>query len=137
MFFRFTYGTDWGYLKLMVTTFTFMLTCMLVAHIIQFLYLSVIMGLQLNSNLELRGILITFNSFLFVFWGLIYTGQQAAERHKEEIKQQLMLEAAVHEAQLVGLKQQLNPHFIFNTLNFTADHDYQESTTGTRYGQGH
>lgn len=53
----------------------------------------------------------------FYVWTLFYFGLLVLYRRQKDRQQRMELEAAVHEAQLSGLKQQLNPHFVFNTLN--------------------
>ncbi len=53
---------------------------------------------------------------LFI-WSLIYFGFHYVENYKKTEVEKWKLEAAVKEAELRALKSQMNPHFIFNSLN--------------------
>lgn len=50
-------------------------------------------------------------------WLLIYFGFHLYERIQEQRILNLKLEAAKNESELLSLRRQLNPHFIFNALN--------------------
>jgi len=73
-----------------------------------------------NEFLQLFQVL--FYVELILYWAILGAGlarhasQQARER---ELKAQA-LEAQLREAQLLALKQQLHPHFLFNSLNTVA-----------------
>jgi two-component system LytT family sensor kinase len=54
--------------------------------------------------------------FLF-FWIIFYIGVKSSARLRKEKMDRLQLEAALKESQLNTLKGQLNPHFMFNSLN--------------------
>ncbi len=54
---------------------------------------------------------------IFVIWMLGYMAWLNWQQKQSELTRRLQLEASFRDAQLSGLKQQLNPHFIFNTLN--------------------
>lgn len=53
------------------------------------------------------------NTFVLFLWSLFYFSYHYFERYSQSLKH----EAAVKEIELVNLKAQLNPHFIFNSLN--------------------
>lgn len=53
----------------------------------------------------------------FVFWSLIYFGFHYLENYKKTEIQNLRWEAASKEIELNKLKSQLNPHFMFNSMN--------------------
>ena len=57
------------------------------------------------------------SSFVFLAWGAIYFGfkhHQALERHRLQLVE---AESLARDAQLRALRYQLQPHFLFNTLN--------------------
>lgn len=54
---------------------------------------------------------------LFFFWSLIYFVFQYFRRYKDEEIKNLQWEATKNEIELNKLKSQLNPHFIFNSMN--------------------
>jgi two-component system, LytTR family, sensor kinase len=59
----------------------------------------------------------------FIYWGLI-AGTYAFENYRENRARELtavQLEAALSDARLQLLKMQLQPHFLFNTLNTIAE----------------
>lgn len=55
----------------------------------------------------------TVNAFVVFMWSLFYFIYQYFERYNKSLKS----EAAFHQMELNNLKSQLNPHFIFNSLN--------------------
>ena len=54
---------------------------------------------------------------IFVFWSLIYFGFHFFDNYKKTEIQNLKLEANSKEVELNKLKSQLNPHFMFNSMN--------------------
>ncbi|MBI4912819.1 MAG: histidine kinase [Acidobacteria bacterium] len=60
--------------------------------------------------------------YLVYYWGLvgIHAGIQIFKRYQEEDLQVSILESKLAQAQLEALKVQLNPHFLFNSLNTLA-----------------
>ena len=60
----------------------------------------------------------TFNGvLLFIGWFCVYFIYHAFERLRRMQLEQLRLAASVKEAELRALKSQVNPHFLFNSLN--------------------
>jgi LytS/YehU family sensor histidine kinase len=56
-------------------------------------------------------------SFLIGMWSVIYFAYQFFERYRTEEIKNLKWEATKNEIELNKLKSQLNPHFIFNSMN--------------------
>lgn len=56
-------------------------------------------------------------SIMFILWSIVYFGFQYFENYKRAEIQNLKLEANAREVELNTLKSQLNPHFMFNSMN--------------------
>jgi two-component system LytT family sensor kinase len=54
---------------------------------------------------------------IFVIWSVIYFGFHFFDNYKKTEIQNLRLEANSKEVELNKLKSQLNPHFMFNSMN--------------------
>lgn len=77
---------------------------------------SIPLGLfRVDVAFDLQNILgLTFYySIIFFLWSVLYFIYNYFERYNKSLK----LEASAKEIELVNLKSQLNPHFIFNALN--------------------
>lgn len=63
-------------------------------------------------------VIMTFNlAIIILVWSLIYFTFQFFFNFKRSEVEKWKLEAAVKDAELIALKSQINPHFIFNSLN--------------------
>ena len=58
-----------------------------------------------------------FSFFLLLCWSVLYFGLKFYRLLQEEKEKSLRAESHAHESQLRMLRYQLNPHFLFNTLN--------------------
>jgi two-component system, LytTR family, sensor kinase len=58
-----------------------------------------------------------YNSFMLLSWSVLYVGIKHQEALHAERERALQAEALAHSARLETLLYQLNPHFLFNSLN--------------------
>jgi two-component system LytT family sensor kinase len=65
------------------------------------------------TNFE--GVLGSF--YILLCWSGLYFGIKYYQQLQDQTQQTLKATAAAHQAQLMALRYQLNPHFLFNTLN--------------------
>ena len=71
-----------------------------------------------DSAILLSILLMTINYAITIFgWSLIYFSYHFFSQYKQTEVEKWKLEAAVKDAELMALKAQINPHFIFNSLN--------------------
>jgi signal transduction histidine kinase len=61
--------------------------------------------------------IIGYSYFLILCWSGLYFGLKFYNLLQEERQKSIKAESMAHEAQLRMLRYQLNPHFLFNTLN--------------------
>jgi two-component system, LytTR family, sensor kinase len=106
-----------GFLKLLPR---FLLASLLLAcfyFIIFFLFTSLLKGdLQFPEAPVLIGNLLNI-SLVYFIWSLIYFLFNFIENYKQEEIKNLRIEAERTEFELNRLKSQLNPHFMFNSMN--------------------
>ncbi len=74
--------------------------------------------------------------YLLLSWSGLYFGIKFARQAQQQKESALTAHAMAHEAQLKMLRYQLNPHFLFNTLNAisTLVLDHKEDTANRMVG---
>jgi two-component system, LytTR family, sensor kinase len=60
---------------------------------------------------------IVFAAFVLIVWSALYLGIKHYDAFQAERERAIQAEALAREARLQALRYQLNPHFLFNTLN--------------------
>ncbi|GAA4271141.1 histidine kinase [Aquimarina gracilis] len=96
---------------------TILVTCFLLVgfeYMIASYFYSIFEGKEIEFNF-LANILNTF--FMLLFWGILYFSIKAFLRSQKEKVERLKLISNLKESQLNTLKGQINPHFMFNSLN--------------------
>ncbi|NAS29384.1 histidine kinase [Flavobacteriaceae bacterium R38] len=92
-----------------------------IAFAISFLFALPFYKLFNGEYLELTSLLIIsniLNAFAFIFlWLIFYIAIKSSRRVRENKIERLQMESTIKEAQLNTLKGQINPHFMFNSLN--------------------
>lgn len=88
------------------------------------------LGRSFSWSIALGGT--TGNSFLFFAWCTIYFGVKHYQALEENELQLAQSEALARDAQLQALRYQLQPHFLFNTLNAVSTLILDERTQDAR-----
>ncbi|MFT7243689.1 MAG: two-component system LytT family sensor kinase [Candidatus Azotimanducaceae bacterium] len=70
-----------------------------------------------------------YSYFLILGWSGLYFGMKFYRLLQEEQQRSIRAESMAHEAQLRMLRYQLNPHFLFNTLNAISTLILEQNTT--------
>jgi LytS/YehU family sensor histidine kinase len=81
--------------------------------------INIIIGFDSEKNISILKILIEIlaNSFLILFWNAMYFTYHFFSKSRKQELNNLSLEANRNEIELKNLRTQLNPHFLFNSLN--------------------
>lgn len=96
------------------------ISCFLLSCLFFFLTIGIAKGLGLityDINFVNSSKTILDVSVIFILWSIIYFGFHYLENYKQAEIQNLKLEANSREVELNTLKSQLNPHFMFNSMN--------------------
>lgn len=102
--------------KVALSCLTFAVLESIVTHAAVFTF----MGAPLETNRPFSGLLIMGsiqNAVTLVAWTALYLGYQYQRELQEERINRVLLDAELKEAQLQRLRSQINPHFLFNSLN--------------------
>lgn len=69
--------------------------------------------------IKMSNVFLTFytNCFIVSVWYFLYSNVRHLESKAQLESEKILLESTLKEAQLNALKGQINPHFMFNTLN--------------------
>ncbi|RDV07584.1 sensor histidine kinase [Sphingorhabdus pulchriflava] len=102
----------WG-----ATFFSVMLATMLYAYIDTWVVQTIVEGADQTPFAQLVLGALFKDGLLLGGWSALYYAINYFVRAEEQADQLLRLEAAATSAQLTMLRYQLNPHFLFNTLN--------------------
>ncbi len=107
---------DWLPLKLIIISFVGVVFTTLLWTALVFLITSFISEEKTITPIAFFASSISLG-MIVVIWTLIYFSYQFIRRYHFDKIKRLQLEAEVQKAQLGTLKSQINPHFMFNTLN--------------------
>lgn len=83
----------------------------------QFVYYDDFRAVQEYGMIAYFNGLFGYSYFLILGWSGLYFGLKFSRMLQEEQQRSIKAESMAHEAQLRMLRYQLNPHFLFNTLN--------------------
>ena len=89
--------------------------------------------LQSNTNDEVGNICRAFNGMIISIREYIDTIWEKAEKENELRKKEMEMASLYKDAQLKALQSQINPHFLFNTLNTGAQLAMLEDADKTSY----
>lgn len=84
-----------------------------------FIHLPPILIEQTLDVVQLKDVYMTFTNIgvIFLLWATIYGGFQIFDNYRKNEIRKIQLEAKLLETELLALKAQINPHFLFNALN--------------------
>lgn len=101
------------------TLFLFIILSAIILTVIWSVMLYLFFGITLNKTLPLKILFINFIpiSGLVLIWLLFYFSYKLIKHYHTSKVERWKLKADIQKAQIEILKLQINPHFLFNTLN--------------------
>lgn len=130
---RYLYRTVWDsvvYLRVAAVFFGCLL-CSMLWNVVK----NIITATDIGSSVDLTGYgwisffsVLPFSFSLLLVWSVLYFCIKYYQMFQIEKEKSLRSEALAHEAQLRMLRYQLNPHFLFNTLNAISTLVLQKDT---------
>jgi two-component system, LytTR family, sensor kinase len=117
---RYIYRRLWGETPrsiVAVVLFTCYVTALMLRLVINLFYRELMApDWEIQSRFELFGGALS-TAYLLLCWSVLYFGIKFYESKRQQEEAMLKAVALAQEAQLKMLRYQLNPHFLFNTLN--------------------
>ena len=95
----------------------------------QFVYYDDFRAVEEYGQLAYFSGIIGYSYFLILGWSGLYFGLKFYRLLQEERQRSIKAESMAHEAQLRMLRYQLNPHFLFNTLNAISTLILEQNTS--------
>jgi two-component system LytT family sensor kinase len=99
-----------------------------IKNYVQFAYFQDFSAVEKYGYKAYFGGIIGYSYFLILCWSGLYFGLKFYRLLQEQIQKSIKAESMAHEAQLRMLRYQLNPHFLFNTLNAISTLVLEENT---------
>jgi len=88
-----------------------------IKNYVQFVYYADFSAIEKHGEIAYFNGIIGYSYFLILGWSSLYYGLKFYRLLQSEKQKSIKAELMAHEAQLRMLRYQLNPHFLFNTLN--------------------
>lgn len=115
----------WAFLSMRQLVTRIFFSCILLALLWEIVKLSLLIPLGIFPAKYLTPKLIILTSFpplfywcvIFLIWSLLYFGFHLVINYKKVEIEKWKLQSAVREAELNVLRSQMNPHFMFNSMN--------------------
>lgn len=121
-FFRwFIVRNDWLKLKISQLIHRVLIASTILAAVFYFLHtmISELLVAQNPLRFEFNHVLLNLINLMaiYIFWSSLYWVFHFVQNYKKEEIKNLKWEAAISEMELNKIKSQLNPHFVFNSMN--------------------
>ncbi len=101
----------------LIVSYVFAAIWQAVKNYSQFHYYDEFEAVEKYGNLAYISGILGYSYFLLLCWSMMYFGLKFYRLLQEEKEKSIRAESLAHESQLRMLRYQLNPHFLFNTLN--------------------